>query len=35
MISIEVFGKTCSGAKNSRMGKTLGKVSKMVAKTLE
>jgi hypothetical protein len=35
MISIEVFGKTCSGAKNSRMGKTLWKVSKMVAKTLE
>jgi hypothetical protein len=27
MISIEVFGKTCSGAKNSRIGNTLfGKI---------
>jgi hypothetical protein len=34
MVSIKVFGKACSGAKNSRMGTLSGKISKMFSKTL-
>jgi hypothetical protein len=35
MVSINVLGKTCSGAKNSRMGTLSGKISKKFLKTLE
>jgi hypothetical protein len=35
MVSINVLGKTCSGAKNSRMGTLAGKISEMFSKTLE
>jgi hypothetical protein len=35
MVSIYVLRKTCSGAKNSRMGTLSGKISKKFLKTLE
>jgi hypothetical protein len=35
MVSINVFGKTCSGAKNSRMGTLSRLISKMFSKTLD
>jgi hypothetical protein len=35
MVSINVLGKTCSGAKNSRMGTLSGKILKEFSKTLE